>query len=148
MKHEKIDDLITQISNTGSIDWDKFKAVVLINALGGNLKHIQSHLHGVADDPGFSANTIIQRIQHENDLIKRQAEQGESLAAFVSQTRRCEHLMCTHCRRLGTVPISASLLEGNTPDTQLTKLALPSVQCWENRTTKTRLRLVERKPQP
>jgi len=88
----------------GDVDWPKFKAFALINALGGDFEYMQSQVHEMADDPGFSANTIVRRIQRESDLIKRRAEQGEGQSAlpFQSpQTRRRERLICTHCKRPG-----------------------------------------------
>jgi len=96
---DQIDDLITCISNMGNMDWPKFKTIMLINALGGKLEHVQSHIHGMADDPGFCAEKIIHRIHQEHDLIKHCAAQGEGLSALISQTKQqdCEPTICSHC---------------------------------------------------
>jgi hypothetical protein len=127
---EKIDDLITQISNMGSIDWDKFKSVVLINALGGDLEHIQSQLHGVADDPGFSTNTIVRRIRHEADLEVDAANASCVLTAGA----------------LGTVLIFASLRAGSSPGTRSMRPAPPNERRWASRTIKSHRPLVAQKP--
>src|SRR5260221_9876658 len=96
-----IDDYITRISNMGDFDWPKFKSVMLINALGGDLEYLQSQIHGMADDPGFSSATIIHRIIQEQDLIKHYAVQGEGPSALISQTKKCEQTICSHCQRPG-----------------------------------------------
>jgi hypothetical protein len=67
---DQIDNLVVHISNMGDIDWSKFKTIMLINTLGGKLEHIQSQIHGMADDPSFSAKKIVHCIHHERDLVK------------------------------------------------------------------------------
>ena len=96
-----IDDYITRISNMGEFDWPKFKSVMLINALGGDLEYLQSQIHGMADDPGFSSATIIHRIIREQDLLKHRAVQGEGPSALISQTKKRERTICSHCQRPG-----------------------------------------------
>ena len=97
----KIDDLITRIENMGDFDWQKFKTVLLINALGGELEYLQSHIYGMADDPGFSSASVVHRIHREQDLIKHCAVQGEGPSALISQNRRCERTICSHCQKPG-----------------------------------------------
>jgi hypothetical protein len=104
---DQIDDLVARISNMGDIDWSKFKTIMLINALGGELEHIQSQIHGMVDDPGFSAEKIVHCIHHECDLMKHRAAQGEGLpagpTALLSQTGRKERecTICSHCQQPG-----------------------------------------------
>ena len=100
---DRIDDLITCISNMGDLDWPKFKTIMLINALGGELEHVQSHIHSMADDPGFCAEKIINRIHRERDLIKHRAAQGEGPSTLISQTKRRDRkpTICSHCQRPG-----------------------------------------------
>ena len=99
----QIDDLVSRISNMGDIDWNKFKTIMLINALGGELEHVQSQIHGMADEPSFSAEKIVHRIYRERDLIKHRAAQGEGPTALISETRRKdrERTICSHCQRPG-----------------------------------------------
>ena len=70
----------------GDIDWNKFKIIMSINALGGELEHVQSQIHGMADDPGFSAEKIVHLIHRERDLMKHRAAREGPLALF-SQTK-------------------------------------------------------------
>jgi len=102
---EKIDDLITRVSNMGDLDWPTFKTYALINALGGEFEYMQSQVHASSNEPGFLANTVVARVLQENDLIKHRAEGGEGSSTLVSQTGRREHecspLICTHCKRTG-----------------------------------------------
>ena len=67
---EKMDDLYNHMSNMGPLDWPTFKTYAFINALGGEFEYMQSQIHASANDPGFSANTIVARILQESDLIK------------------------------------------------------------------------------
>ena len=97
----KIDDLITRIENMGDFDWQKFKTVLLINALGGELEYLQSHIYGMADDPGFSSASVVHRIHREQDLIKHRAVQGEGPSALITQNRRHERTICSHCHKPG-----------------------------------------------
>lgn len=55
----KIDDLITRIKNMGDFDWAKFKTVLLINALSGELEYLQSQIYGMADVPNFSLASVV-----------------------------------------------------------------------------------------
>ena len=103
---DKIEDLIMHISNMGDLDWPKFKTIILINALGGELEHIQEQVHAMADDPGFSANTVIHRIRQKHDLMKHRAIQGEGLSTLISVLKRQERndrtiTTCSHCQRTG-----------------------------------------------
>jgi hypothetical protein len=86
----QIDNLIARISNMGDIDWSKFKTIMLINALGSKLEHIQSQIHSMADDPGFSAEKIVHHIHRKCDLVKHRTAQGEGPpagpTALLSQT--------------------------------------------------------------
>ena len=102
---DKIDDLITHVLNMGDLDWPTFKTYALINALGGEFEYMQSQIHASANDPGFSANTVVTHILQENNLLKRRAEGGEGPSTLISQTGRRERspLTCTHCKRTGHV---------------------------------------------
>jgi len=98
---EKINDVITCVSNMGPLDWPTFKTYALINALGGKFEYMQSQVHTAANDPGFLANTVIAWIMQESDLIKCHAEGGERPSMLILYMNRCEHspLLCTHCKR-------------------------------------------------
>jgi len=102
---EKIDDLITHVSNMGDLDWPTFKMYALINALGGEFEYMQSQVHASSNEPGFSANTVVTRILQENNLIKHRVLGGEGSSALVSQTgcheREHSPLICTHCKHTG-----------------------------------------------
>ena len=100
---DQIDDLVARISNMGDIDWNKFKTIMLINALGSELEHIQSQIHGIIDEPGFSAEKIVHRIHRERDLVKHRAAQGEGPTALIAQPKRRERerTICSHCERPG-----------------------------------------------
>jgi len=102
---DKIDDLITCVSNMGDLDWPTFKTYVLINALGGKFEYMQLQIHVLSNDPGFSAKTVIARILQESDLIKRHAEGGEGPSTLISHAGRCKHspLICTHCKCTGHI---------------------------------------------
>jgi hypothetical protein len=66
------------MSNVGDIDWPKFKAFALINALGGDFEYTQSQVHEVADDPGFSAQTPLSGLSDANATLSGVAQkQGE-----------------------------------------------------------------------
>ena len=84
----------------GNLDWLMFKIYVLINTLGGEFEYVQLQVHASANEPGFSASTVVVCILQENDCIKCQAEGGNRPIALISQTGRCEHspLLCTHCK--------------------------------------------------
>jgi len=83
---DKINNLITHVSNMGDLDWPTFKTYVLINALGGKFEYMQSQIHVLSNDPGFSAKTVVARILQESDLIKRHAEGGEGPSTLISHT--------------------------------------------------------------
>ena len=59
---DKIDNLITHVSNMGDLDWPMFKTYVLTNTLGGEFKYMQSQIHASSNDPGFSEKTIVTHI--------------------------------------------------------------------------------------
>jgi len=83
---DKIDDLITCVSNMGDLDWPTFKTYVLINALGGKFEYMQSQIHVLSNDPGFSTKTVIVRILQESNLIKHCAEGGKGPSTLISHT--------------------------------------------------------------
>jgi len=45
---DKINDLITCVSNMGDLDWPTFKTYVLINTLGGKFEYMQSQIHALS----------------------------------------------------------------------------------------------------
>jgi len=98
-----MDNLINCVSNMGPLDWPTFKTYALINALGGKFEYMQSQIHASANDPRFSANTVVARILQENDLIRNRTQGGEGTSALVSHTGRHERspLTCSHCKRTG-----------------------------------------------
>jgi len=100
---EKINDIITCVSNMGPLDWLTFKTYALINTLGGKFEYMQSQVHTVANDPGFLANTVIVWIMQESDLIKCRTEGGKGPSALISYTNRreCSPLLCTHFKHTG-----------------------------------------------
>jgi len=57
-----IENLITRIANMGDLNWPTFKTIVLMNALRGEFGYLQEQVHAMANDPGFSATTVIQRV--------------------------------------------------------------------------------------
>ena len=83
---DKIDNLITHISNMGDLDWPTFKTYVLINALGGEFEYMQSQIHASSNDPGFSVKTVVTCILQENNLIKQHREGGKGPSALISST--------------------------------------------------------------
>src|SRR6267142_2302186 len=94
-----------QITSIGPIDSDQLLTVFLINAIGEEFPHLQSHLQALTKQSSFSSNDIVNRLQEEESLIKRRAEQGLSeTTALMSNAekggrRTHQKLLCANCKR-------------------------------------------------
>ena len=98
----EIDDLHTKIMNMGTIDGDRLRSVLLINALNDHYTHIQSTVHALADDPSFSSETVVRRLKAKEALIQRRNELSPSstaLAAVSGKNRTAPKLLCANCKR-------------------------------------------------
>ena len=51
--------------NMGPIDQDNMFSILLINALGDQFSHLQSSLQTMTDDPNFSSDTLLRRLDTE-----------------------------------------------------------------------------------
>jgi hypothetical protein len=88
----------------GPINWDRIKAMALVNALSGDFDHLQSSIQQMVEDPNFTSATVLKCIRQEANLLKRRAEQTPGIvtntsAALVARTKPRQRLFCTHCRR-------------------------------------------------
>jgi transposase InsO family protein len=88
----------------GPINWDRIKAMALVNALSGDFDHLQSSIQQMVEDPNFTSATVLKCIRQEANLLKRRAEQtpgvGTNMStALVARAKPRQRLFCTHCRR-------------------------------------------------
>jgi gag-polypeptide of LTR copia-type len=103
---QQIESIHKKVSAMGPINWDKIKAIALVNALSGDFEHLQSSIQQKVEDPNFTSGTVLKCIRHEANLIKRRAEQhptvpSVSSTALVAQTKTRQRPFCKNCRRPG-----------------------------------------------
>src|SRR6267142_539054 len=73
--------------------------------MGEEFPHLQSHLQALTKQSSFSSNDIVNRLQEEESLIKRHAEQGLSeTTALMSNAEKGgrgthQKLLCANCKR-------------------------------------------------
>jgi hypothetical protein len=94
--------LSTKIFKLGVFEPDRFKCIILYNALGEHFKHIQSRIRAIAESPGFSSDTIRSLIEQEDSLIRLRAEQKPQPAPSTSvavNRDRAASPVCSNCKR-------------------------------------------------
>jgi len=97
---EEIDLLHTTILAIGPLNGDHLRTVFLINALGKHYPQLQSMIQGSYDNPSFSSRTVVQAIQHEEDLIHNHEEQGLQAPSITlaAQSHLQSKVICAHCK--------------------------------------------------
>ena len=99
----EIDDLLTKIMQMGTIDGDRLKTILLINAMNDESAHVQSALQSMAHSPDFSSYTVLRLLEAEKTLIMQRREQSptHSLTAHAEATgtNKKVKLPCSNCKR-------------------------------------------------
>lgn len=93
-----------RVTQMGPIDDDQLLASWLINGLNDNpiFENIQSNIISSADDPNWSSKTIIRRLQQQDNLVRRRAEQApQTSSAFAAQGHGKPRMLCTNCKKSG-----------------------------------------------
>jgi hypothetical protein len=94
--------------SVGPIDPDQLMTVFLINAMSEDFSHLQSNMQAMTKEPNFSSSDIINRLQEEESVIRRRAEQGSlptsDASALVATSpdngnRARQKLYCSNCKR-------------------------------------------------
>ena len=59
---QKVEALHKKVESMGPINWDRIKAMALVNTLTGDFDHLQSSIQQQVNDPQFTSSTILQCI--------------------------------------------------------------------------------------
>jgi hypothetical protein len=92
-----------RIRKMGPIDEDKIFLILIINSLGPHHPQLQSLIHGMTDDPNFTGNAALKRVDTEAALVQRRAELGTdspSVALAASTTNaKSPPVICSNCKK-------------------------------------------------
>ena len=92
-----------RIRKMGPIDEDKIFLILIINSLGPHHLQLQSLIHGMMDDPNFTANAALKHVDTEVALVQRRAELGTdspSVAMAASTTNaKSPPMICSNCKK-------------------------------------------------
>lgn len=91
-----------RVTQMGPINDNQLLASWLINGLNDNpvFKNIQSNIISSANDPNWSSKTIICRLQQQDELLCRRADQAPlTSSAFAAQGHGKPCMLCTHCKK-------------------------------------------------
>jgi hypothetical protein len=92
-----------RIKRMGPIDADKIFLWLIVNSLGRHHPQLQSLIHSMTDDPSFTRNAALKRIDSEATLAQRCAELGisPSSVALVSSSMNAKNspIVCSNCKK-------------------------------------------------
>jgi gag-polypeptide of LTR copia-type len=104
-----------RIAAMGPIKLDDIFSVILLNGMNKNFGPVQQNVHSLSSNANFTAETIVDRLLEEDNLVRRRVEQGQpanpysvsssllsptAFAAIASRSRSPRPL-CANCKREG-----------------------------------------------
>ena len=99
---KEIRNIYDRLIKMGKIEGDQLLTIIIVNALGKYYSPLQSTIHGLTDDAGFTSLVAFKRIETEAALEDRRAElgiQNPSMALVAANTKgKSAEIICSNCK--------------------------------------------------